>query len=172
MLPEAVRDRFVLPGSRSIDNAISKELDDADSSHFEDGGADRARTADFRLAKAALSQLSYSPLFPECCLPSAFGRRQPPRSPLVGLGRFELPTSRLSGVRSNQLSYRPEGGRLPDRPGCISARDSLPIPWKLNRGKNLRLTWSAVPRNPTPCGILSTSLPAQRPIGHRDFERP
>ena len=26
---------------------------------------------------------------------------------LVGLGRFELPTSRLSGVRSNQLSYRP-----------------------------------------------------------------
>src|SRR5215831_3175330 len=31
------------------------------------------------------------------------------RSPhsLVGLGRFELPTSRLSGVRSNQLSYRP-----------------------------------------------------------------
>ena len=27
--------------------------------------------------------------------------------PLVGLGRFELPTSRLSGVRSNQLSYRP-----------------------------------------------------------------
>ena len=26
----------------------------------------------------------------------------------MGLGRFELPTSRLSGVRSNQLSYRPK----------------------------------------------------------------
>ena len=26
----------------------------------------------------------------------------------MGLGRFELPTSPLSGVRSNQLSYRPE----------------------------------------------------------------
>ena len=25
----------------------------------------------------------------------------------MGLGRVELPTSRLSGVRSNQLSYRP-----------------------------------------------------------------
>jgi hypothetical protein len=25
----------------------------------------------------------------------------------VGPGRFELPTSRLSGVRSNQLSYEP-----------------------------------------------------------------
>src|SRR5476651_2226920 len=31
-------------------------------------------------------------------------------SQLVGLGRFELPTSPLSGVRSNQLSYRPETG--------------------------------------------------------------
>ena len=28
---------------------------------------------------------------------------------LVGLGRIELPTSRLSGVRSNHLSYRPFG---------------------------------------------------------------
>ena len=27
---------------------------------------------------------------------------------LVGLGRFELPTPRLSSVCSNQLSYRPE----------------------------------------------------------------
>src|SRR5688572_1820152 len=38
-------------------------------------------------------------------------RTAPPRvksqTTLVGLGRFELPTSRLSGVRSNQLSYRP-----------------------------------------------------------------
>ncbi|GBH07200.1 hypothetical protein KPSA1_00539 [Pseudomonas syringae pv. actinidiae] len=28
----------------------------------------------------------------------------------MGLGRFELPTSPLSGVRSNQLSYRPKIG--------------------------------------------------------------
>ncbi len=53
-------------------------------------GADRTRTDDFLLAKQALYQLSYSPVVR-----------------LVGLGRFELPTSRLSGVRSNQLSYRP-----------------------------------------------------------------
>ncbi len=31
---------------------------------------------------------------------------------LVGLGRFELPTSPLSGVRSNQLSYRPKVSRF------------------------------------------------------------
>ena len=29
---------------------------------------------------------------------------------VVGLGGFEPPTSPLSGVRSNQLSYRPESG--------------------------------------------------------------
>jgi hypothetical protein len=29
------------------------------------------------------------------------------REIMVGLGRFELPTSRLSSARSNQLSYRP-----------------------------------------------------------------
>ena len=27
---------------------------------------------------------------------------------VVGLGRLELPTSRLSSARSNQLSYKPE----------------------------------------------------------------
>src|SRR5258708_29241794 len=58
------------------------------------GGADRDRTGDPLLAKQVLSQLSYSPNF------GAFAK-------LVGLGRFELPTSPLSGVRSNQLSYRP-----------------------------------------------------------------
>ncbi len=36
---------------------------------------------------------------------------------LVGLGRFELPTSPLSGVRSNQLSYRPVAGLLPQNIG-------------------------------------------------------
>src|SRR5712691_6029334 len=34
-------------------------------------------------------------------------RKSEIRNSLVGLGRLELPTSRLSGVRSNQLSYRP-----------------------------------------------------------------
>ena len=29
-------------------------------------------------------------------------------SKVVGLGRFELPTSRLSSARSNQLSYKPQ----------------------------------------------------------------
>ena len=59
------------------------------------GGADRDRTDDLRLAKPALSQLSYSP-----DASRGVGR-------MVGQGRVELPTSRLSGVRSNHLSYWP-----------------------------------------------------------------
>ena len=35
------------------------------------------------------------------------GRDQLPMPKMVGLGGLEPPTSRLSGVRSNQLSYRP-----------------------------------------------------------------
>ena len=62
------------------------------------GGASRDRTDDLLLAKQALSQLSYGPVCP-------ISSQQP--YGLVGLGRFELPTSPLSGVRSNQLSYRP-----------------------------------------------------------------
>jgi hypothetical protein len=64
------------------------------------GGARRDRTDDILLAKQALSQLSYGPI---------------PRNPnqyMVGPGRLELPTSRLSGVRSNHLSYGPPGIRL------------------------------------------------------------
>ena len=59
------------------------------------GGAERDRTVDPLLAKQVLSQLSYSPLVALY------------REDMVGLGRFELPTSPLSGVRSSQLSYRP-----------------------------------------------------------------
>src|SRR5690606_17988831 len=54
------------------------------------GGASRDRTGDPLLAKQVLSQLSYGP---------PIG--------LVGLGGLEPPTSPLSGVRSNHLSYRP-----------------------------------------------------------------
>ncbi len=60
-------------------------------------GADRDRTDGLRLAKAALSQLSYSPRYTYSLCSAT----------LVGLGRLELPTSPLSGVRSNHLSYRP-----------------------------------------------------------------
>ena len=87
------------------------------------GGARRDRTDDLLLAKQALSQLSYGPLFSgklESETPAFAGAtawqpshsmacraEAPQERRLVGLGRLELPTSRLSSARSNQLSYRP-----------------------------------------------------------------
>ena len=38
----------------------------------------------------------------------------------MGLGRFELPTSPLSGVRSNQLSYRPRSLSVQYQVICVS----------------------------------------------------
>jgi hypothetical protein len=69
------------------------------------GGGERDRTDDLLLAKQALSQLSYTP------------DKQSHQAMVVGLGRFELPTSRLSGVRSNQLSYRPGAHPATRHPG-------------------------------------------------------
>ena len=80
------------------------------------GGAERDRTADPLLAKQVLSQLSYSPF-----LELTPGNRGPwlantpassspslqPFKIMVGPGRLELPTPRLSSVCSNQLSYGP-----------------------------------------------------------------
>ena len=69
------------------------------------GGASRDRTDDLKLAKLALSQLSYGP--------GRSGQGACPR--MVGLGRLERPTSPLSGVRSNHLSYRPDASSTDER---------------------------------------------------------
>ena len=78
-------------GMQNASRALRMPLD---SARPKDGGASRVRTDDPLLAKQVLSRLSYGP---------------PPL--LVGLGGIEPPTSPLSGVRSNQLSYRPALGR-------------------------------------------------------------
>ena len=56
------------------------------------GGDKRNRTAGLLLARQALSQLSYTPSLE-----------------VVGPSGLEPPTSRLSVVRSSQLSYGPVG---------------------------------------------------------------
>jgi hypothetical protein len=85
------------------------------------GGARRDRTDDLLLAKQALSQLSYGPVRNQV---SVIGNQTTPLITetcclilrLVGLGRFELPTSRLSSARSNQLSYKPVPGVSDQKP--------------------------------------------------------
>ena len=74
-------------------------------------GDGEIRTLDPLLARQVLSQLSYAPI-PDGSLvwlfrKSLFQVLFQVFSPPVGLSGLEPPTSRLSGVRSNQLSYKP-----------------------------------------------------------------
>ena len=71
----------------------------------QNGGGERNRTDDLLLAKQALSQLSYTPnpVRLESC---AIHPERVHLERMVGLGRLELPTSRLSGVRSNQAELQ------------------------------------------------------------------
>ena len=83
------------------------------------------------LAKHALSQLSYGPVpEDECFKPD---ERRIRSIKMVGLGRLELPTSRLSSARSNQLSYKPLTRRVllarnQLHAGCIAQALS---PWRV-----------------------------------------
>src|ERR1700682_4767085 len=67
------------------------------------------------------------PSFKKACRAEAAEQRR-----LVGLGRLELPTSRLSSARSNQLSYKPltreACWRAPVRTRCIAQALS---PWRV-----------------------------------------
>ena len=84
------------------------------------GGPYRDRTDDLMLAKHALYQLSYGPNSrgnvrgrPQlgAVIDPSFARPRVTQG-VVGPGGLEPPTSRLSGVCSNQLSYRPLSGPL------------------------------------------------------------
>ena len=72
-----------------------------------DNGDGEIRTLDPLLARQVLSQLSYAPI-------------------LMGLSGLEPPTSRLSGVRSNRLSYKPtvEMKRFELSTPCLQGRCS------------------------------------------------
>ena len=94
---------------------------------YQDGGDEENRTPDPLLARQMLSQLSYTPIVGSMLWRSWSFRMLSffdgflfffvfslsvwcdlwVRENVVGLTRLELVTSRLSGVRSNQLSYRP-----------------------------------------------------------------
>ena len=67
---------------------------------------------------------------------------------MVGLGRFELPTSPLSGVRSNQLSYRPGIRPGPaneqQRDTRASASETGNLLWVLTNESIVRLFGSLV----------------------------
>jgi hypothetical protein len=80
------------------------------------GGAEGIRTPDLRLAKAALSQLSYGP--------AAVG---------VGQPGIEPGTSVLSGLRSSRLSYWPGARALGTPAVYVTGRARLKPPWRCVR---------------------------------------
>ena len=98
------------------------------------GGGGRDRTDDLKLAKLPLSQLSYAPFYLDQNLTAK----------MVGLGRLELPTSRLSGVRSNHLSYRPPNRYQVDKRALVTreretkAAVSRVVLSKLRSGRNVQ----------------------------------
>ena len=59
---------------------------------------------------------------------------------MVGLGRLELPTSRLSIARSNQLSYKPE---TPARPNHQQVANETTIGQGLSRERLARIPHEA-----------------------------
>ena len=105
--PTEVKNLFTISKTKANSRRPLAEIQFVESPHRQEafhpkpkgGGGDRNRTGDLLLAKQMLSQLSYAP------------------DRVVGLGRLELPTSRLSGVRSNRLSYRPAPDDIDQRSG-------------------------------------------------------
>ena len=105
------------------------------------GGARRDRTDDLKLAKLALSQLSYGPFWSELGERKAARQAAQTAPTMVGLGRLERPTSPLSGVRSNHLSYRPGSTVATARP-----RQESPKAWsRLVRKKERRNEDGGIP---------------------------
>ena len=62
---------------------------------------------------------------------------------MVGLGRLELPTSRLSSARSTQLSYKPEVRRMRQFRDARTAAKLRARPWKKEKRRRRlsRMIW-------------------------------
>ena len=131
------------------------------------GGDERARTADLLVANQALSRLSYIPILNPLQGPArddeparlrstvhprhrspAFHvmRLVPIHSDMVGLPGFEPGTSRLSGARSDQLSYRP---------ATLPARTASHLPRRDSPRHSAEIQIFGIQDNPhTRCGVI------------------
>src|SRR5882757_1001624 len=83
-------------------------------------------------ALAFAGATAQQPSFKKACRAEAAEQRR-----LVGLGRLELPTSRLSSARSNQLSYKPltlflkGSGPACAQPAKLPAASHKRSPWRV-----------------------------------------
>src|SRR5437660_9325829 len=80
---------------------------------------------------------------------------------LVGLGRVELPTSPLSGVRSSHLSYRPDGGESGgagrDRTGDLLNANQALSQLSYSPRKSFEADWTQGSRRPASRPLTKTS---------------
>ena len=77
-------------------------------------------------ALAFAGATAQQPSFKKACRAEAAEQRR-----LVGLGRLELPTSRLSSARSNQLSYKPLTRGACSRASAQRQRIAQAQPWRV-----------------------------------------
>src|SRR5438552_10159305 len=87
-----------------------------------------------------------------------------PYETVVGLGRIELPTSPLSGVRSSQLSYRPveAGGAGRDRTGDLLNANQALSQLSYSPRKSFEADWTQGSRRPASRPLTKTSELLQR----------
>jgi hypothetical protein len=89
---------------------------------------------------------------------------RPKPTRVVGPGRFELPTSRLSSARSNQLSYgpSPEMSNIMGRSrfGALPRLRSRPSP-PIRTAKAIRHWWSWTESNRRPPACKAGALPTE-----------
>ena len=74
---------------------------------------------------------------------------------MVGLGRLELPTSRLSSARSNQLSYKP---LFSSRTSYLDSHHLLSLPHLADTAK---IWWRRSGSNRRPEACKATALPTE-----------
>ena len=88
----------------------------------------------------------------------------------MGLGRVELPTSRLSGARSNQLSYRPQHGIAAAIQQCAGPAENLVVRApKMARRLGRHTSLPADPRIPR-SRKSKNSVTGHRPIKCADLD--
>jgi hypothetical protein len=81
---------------------------------------------------------------------------------MVGLGRIELPTSPLSGVRSSRLSYRPEqelelpGGAGRDRTGDLLSANQALSQLSYSPKKTFEASWTPEDHEASPRPLSKT----------------
>ena len=104
------------------------------------------RTPDPDLAKVVLYQLSYAPIGwvePAQLLPQLVVAV----AELVGLSGFEPETSRLSGVCSNQLSYKPSVGSVARRHGATWLGHATPDDPVSSQDLSNRISYGCIGRS-------------------------